>query len=476
MTAKLKENKNFLHLFVAVVLAAALVYLGFFLASNRVQADHDGDPFRTVCGVFASDVPENVCENASAQARSTYCGRTTETCYFLCGPGVSCCAPLPGFESVWFAGETDEYHTFNSFGTCDPALTNGFEGTSCNYLSSYCDWRETISVVSCECVGGGGAGTPPVVDLTASPTSVSIGGSSNLTWTVTGGVADDCNATGDWSGSKSTGGGSQPVTGINNNKTYTLTCTNADGSGSDSATVTIPAPTVNFSASPTSVVAGNTTNLTWSTTNATSCTASASPANAAWAGGKSLSGSQASSPIFSNTTFTLSCSGPGGTTSRNVVVTAITDPVPDVDVDITAVNGGVPASLSSIKDGDRLDFTVTFRNNPAAAPASNITGQIILSSNLTSPSNFSCVSCNGGTLTDSSFATYSWSGTLAPGSGSVQLRFSATVSLQTTQSYELLNVRTTGDYDPNNVTFDTNYSLLASPQGVTDPDFQEVAP
>jgi hypothetical protein len=84
-----------------------------------------------------------------------------------------------------------------------------------------------------------------------------------------------------------------------------------------------PAPVVTLTASPTSVASGGTTSLTWSAQNATSCTASASPSNSAWAGSETAStsgGPVTSSAVTADTTFTLSCTGAGGTTSATATV------------------------------------------------------------------------------------------------------------------------------------------------------------
>src|SRR5262249_47503132 len=78
-------------------------------------------------------------------------------------------------------------------------------------------------------------------------------------------------------------------------------------------------PTVAFSASPTSIASGKISMVTWSSTNATSCTASGS-----WTGTKATSGTFAVSPT-STATYTLTCTGAGGTSaaaSTTVVVTA----------------------------------------------------------------------------------------------------------------------------------------------------------
>lgn len=76
-----------------------------------------------------------------------------------------------------------------------------------------------------------------------------------------------------------------------------------------------PPPTITFSSSDTLVDAGESVTLTWQTSNATSCTASG-----AWSGSKSISGNEVVGPIESNQTFTLSCSGAGGGSLREVVV------------------------------------------------------------------------------------------------------------------------------------------------------------
>ena len=89
------------------------------------------------------------------------------------------------------------------------------------------------------------------------------------------------------------------------------------GGGGSNTPPPSPAPTLSFSASPVSVLLNNTSTFSWSTTNATSCTASGSTQ---WSGSKATSGTEdVPITISGNTTFTLSCSGAGG--SRNASVT-----------------------------------------------------------------------------------------------------------------------------------------------------------
>jgi hypothetical protein len=77
-----------------------------------------------------------------------------------------------------------------------------------------------------------------------------------------------------------------------------------------------PVPTVSLSANPKTVASGGSSTLTWSSTNAASCSASG-----AWTGAKGTSGSEATGALTSPGTFTLACTGAGGTASTSATVT-----------------------------------------------------------------------------------------------------------------------------------------------------------
>jgi hypothetical protein len=74
---------------------------------------------------------------------------------------------------------------------------------------------------------------------------------------------------------------------------------------------TVSAQTVNL----TGRVSGNKspiyTSLTWSTSGATSCAASSSPVDSTWNGTVALSGSKTVGPIYTSTTYILTCSASG---------------------------------------------------------------------------------------------------------------------------------------------------------------------
>jgi hypothetical protein len=83
-------------------------------------------------------------------------------------------------------------------------------------------------------------------------------------------------------------------------------------------------PTVSLTASPTSVVAGGSTTLSWTTTNATACSGS----GGAFSGSQAATGTGSASVLVSaTTTYTLTCTGPGGSGSGTATVTATPAPV-----------------------------------------------------------------------------------------------------------------------------------------------------
>ena len=126
------------------------------------------------------------------------------------------------------------------------------------------------------------------------------------------------------------------------------------GGGSTPTTPTSPAPSLSFSANPTSVSVGSNSTLTWSSSNATSCSASG-----AWSGTKGTSGSETVTiSAAGNISFTLSCSGDGGTRSSTVTVEGyrLTDGVV-VDGYISGANVWIDENNNWSEDGEELSNT-----------------------------------------------------------------------------------------------------------------------
>lgn len=87
------------------------------------------------------------------------------------------------------------------------------------------------------------------------------------------------------------------------------------------STTTSVLPTLTLSASPAAVLVGNSSIITWSSANATVCAA-----GGGWSGAKAMSGSESTGLLITvgTTTYTLACTGTGGTVSKSVTVRAVT--------------------------------------------------------------------------------------------------------------------------------------------------------
>tara|TARA_X000000950_G_scaffold240329_1_gene293322 strand:+ start:301 stop:4647 length:4347 start_codon:yes stop_codon:yes gene_type:complete len=95
---------------------------------------------------------------------------------------------------------------------------------------------------------------------------------------------------------------------------FIVSCGGGGGGGGGPSTPTTPAPTVNLSAEPTSVLLESTSTLTWSSTNATSCSAS-------WTSQTGTSGSEAVTiTAAGNNSFSITCTGDGGSKSASVTI------------------------------------------------------------------------------------------------------------------------------------------------------------
>jgi hypothetical protein len=177
----------------------------------------------------------------------------------------------------------------------------------------------TSTSYSLTCTGPGGASTPaavtvavvpaPTVTLLANPQSVAVGATSTLTWTSTNATA--CTGSGGWTGAQPTSG-SQTTAALTTSTSYSLTCTGTGGASTPAAVTVavVPTPTVTLMANPQLVAAGGTSTLTWTSTNATSCAASG-----AWSGAQPTSGSVGTGVLSASATYSLICSGVGGTSS-----------------------------------------------------------------------------------------------------------------------------------------------------------------
>lgn len=101
------------------------------------------------------------------------------------------------------------------------------------------------------------------------------------------------------------------------------------------------APTVTLSVAPTTIELGQTAALSWSSTLASSCTASN-----AWSGTKALGGNANISPVAGGSyTYVLTCSGPGGSTSRSATL-VVNAPSLAISLTPSTITDGQGATLN----------------------------------------------------------------------------------------------------------------------------------
>jgi len=133
-------------------------------------------------------------------------------------------------------------------------------------------------------------------------------------------------------------------------------------------------PAITLAANPSTVNSGATSTLTWSATNATSCAATGG-----WGGTEPTSGSYTSAALSANASYSISCTGTGGTASQTVTVTVtgttgsatLAWAAPTLNTDGTPVTalsgyhiyyGTSPSSLTqsvAVTDGTATSYTVS---------------------------------------------------------------------------------------------------------------------
>ena len=89
-----------------------------------------------------------------------------------------------------------------------------------------------------------------------------------------------------------------------------------EGAAPSASFTSVSPPSLSLSASPATVAPGESSVLTWDSSAADECTASG-----AWAGSRAVSGSEAVSNLTETQVYSLSCSGSGGSTVRDVQIT-----------------------------------------------------------------------------------------------------------------------------------------------------------
>ncbi len=309
-------------------------------------------------------------------------------------------APLPtiNFEvapsSVEFNGiSVATWTTTNASGCFASGDWSGSRGPS--GMQSFGQLQADISL-TLTCTGPGGTvndtktvtvapAALPEISMSINPGVVDYNGAAQISWNVTN--AQNCVASGAWSGARSLSG-IETVGPLQQDASYTLNCTGIGGTDSETVSVQVnPAvPTVNLTAAPLSVAFNSSTSLSWISEHADTCTASG-----AWSGSVGTSGlSVSSGALTADSTFTVTCSGPGGSASDSVNVTVADAGSPSVSM---------LASPSSVTSGGTTNLIWTSGNTDSCSASGDWSGALATAGNqqvgpLTSDSTF-VINCTG---------------------------------------------------------------------------------
>ncbi len=161
----------------------------------------------------------------------------------------------------------------------------------------------------------------PAVSLWADNYIVSSGGSTVIRWSVEN--ATSCEASGDWSGSKSNGGGQESTGPLDSSKQYILECSNPGGALQTKLDIGVggvaPDLALDFWADDYDLSMGESTTLRWQSTGAVSDCYVTGATTSDWSGGKMSSGSAKVSPNETKM-YELTCEGPRGFITKKVKV------------------------------------------------------------------------------------------------------------------------------------------------------------
>jgi hypothetical protein len=113
-------------------------------------------------------------------------------------------------------------------------------------------------------------------------------------------------------------------------------------------------PNVSLSATPTSVASGEGATVTWSASNATACTASGG-----WTGPMPTSGSKATGALSSSATYSLTCTGAGGSATQSTTV-AVSSTPPPASASCTGSSGSLNLKATAVRGAGISPFLVFF--------------------------------------------------------------------------------------------------------------------
>ncbi len=190
--------------------------------------------------------------------------------------------------------------------------------------------------------------SPTIASFSASPAAITAGNSTTLSWTTSGATGITVTP-GDFSTTSANGSVTLSPTATT---TYTLTATNTTGSVTATSMVTVTEPNLPsislFTASPTGIVLGGISSLSWATSGATTITIT--PGTFA---STSASGSTNVSPE-ATTTYVMTATNAAGSVTATTAVTVSAPTAPTISsftASPTTVNSGASSTLSWVTSG-----------------------------------------------------------------------------------------------------------------------------
>lgn len=213
---------------------------------------------------------------------------------------------------------------------------------------------------------------------------------NNTSWVGTVTESNESNNCSDWTTVVVTGGTQCSDSTDNDGDTFIDLadggCT--DGNDNDESGNGVTADLV---ATPTSVITGSSSTLTWSSSGASSCSGTGFNTGGATNNGAGVS----TGPLTSNTNYQISCTGTGGTTNDTASVT-VTNPTVSLTAEDTRVFDGGDTTLSW--DGDQV-ISCTLTGTNGLSYTAGVDALDVPSEQITTQTTFT-VSCDAGAATD----------------------------------------------------------------------------
>jgi phospholipase C len=254
--------------------------------------------------------------------------------------------------------------------------------------------------------------TPQITQFSASPTAVTAGQSTTITWATTNATSVTI------APAVQTGTAALPTSGSATvqptaTTTYTITATASNGTTATQAvTVTVTAAPIipvitQFTASPTDVNSGQTSTITWATTNAASVAISPAVPQSDDSGPLPTSGSSVA-PILATTTYTLTATSSDGTTATATATVTVPFTL-SLSVSPATITAGSTATLSwQITGGTATALSIDNGVcSPSATPCAIPTGSATVKPNVTTTYTATATASDGTPITATTTVTVS---------------------------------------------------------------------